>query len=76
MVPLVLWRFTADKVREDEWRIVVVWFVVFVLVVSLSRTCCLVVSLADTQGKNGTIPLHQQWLARGVSQGAEAHGVR
>ena len=39
---------TVDQVREDELRIVVVFLVVvfgvvFVLVVRLSRTCCLVV---------------------------------
>ena len=39
---------TVDQLREDEWRIVVVFLVVvfsviFDLVVSLSRTCCWVV---------------------------------
>ena len=38
---------TANELKEGEWRIVVllvvVFRVIFVLVVSLSRTCCLVV---------------------------------
>ena len=34
---------TVNKLREEELRVVVAFSVVFVLVVSLSRTCCVVV---------------------------------